>query len=119
MRSATRMRTHRNGPRRGSRSPRKASLQSRRCSPVPIPGASDGVIGVWRVEPRNGTATLLRELKEGGWPYAAAWSPDGRWIATGNRDRNARLWEAATGRLVLPPLYHGKTVVNVAFTPDG
>lgn len=80
--------------------------------------ASNGVIGIWSLDV-GGKVTLLRKLTEGGWTYSAAWSPDGRWIATGNRDRYARLWDAASGQLVLPPLYHGATVGNVRFTPDG
>ena len=31
---------------------------------------------------------------------ALAVSPDGRWIATGSRDKGVRVWDAATGRWV-------------------
>ena len=79
--------------------------------------ASNGVIGIWSVDD-DGTATPIREISEGGWPFSVAWSPDGRQIAVGNRDRHARLWDVATGRLVVPPLYQGATVSSVAFTPD-
>jgi WD40 repeat protein/tetratricopeptide (TPR) repeat protein len=79
---------------------------------------SNGVIGIWSLGV-TGKPTLLRKLNEGGWTFSAEWSPDGLWIATGNRDRYARLWDVASGQLALPPLYHGGTVANVRFTPDG
>jgi WD40 repeat protein len=48
-----------------------------------------------------------------------AFSPDGRMILTGSNDGAARLWEAATGQLVGPPLRHEDWVTAVAFRPDG
>ncbi len=47
-------------------------------------------------------------------------SPDGLNILTGTWDRhNARLWDAATGKPIGPPVNHGEAVHYVAFTPDG
>ena len=48
-----------------------------------------------------------------------AFSPDGETVITGSDDRTARLWDAATGRPVGPPLTHRGTVCAVAFSPDG
>lgn len=49
----------------------------------------------------------------------ARFSPDGRHIATGGRDRIVRVWDAATGRPVLPPLHHASALTSVEFSPDG
>ncbi|NQX00107.1 WD40 repeat domain-containing protein, partial [bacterium] len=80
--------------------------------------AANGFLGVWSID-STGLVKLKREIAGDGWPFSIAWSPDGRWLAVGNRDRHARVWDVTSGRLVLPPLYHGATVANIAFTPDG
>ena len=53
----------------------------------------------------------------------AAFSPDGKWIASGCGDNDgrwgeARIWNALTGEPASPPLPHEGAVSCVAFTPD-
>jgi WD40 repeat protein len=48
-----------------------------------------------------------------------AFSPDGARVATASRDGTARIWDAATGAPVTPPLRHGGAVLDVGFDPDG
>jgi WD40 repeat protein len=54
-----------------------------------------------------------------GWVYAAAFSPDSQYVLTGSLDQTARLWEAATGRVIRTFSGHAGGVVAVAFSPDG
>jgi WD40 repeat protein len=49
----------------------------------------------------------------------AAFSPDGRTLATGSSDRTVRLWDLATGQATATLTHHGGYVVSVAFSPDG
>ena len=46
-------------------------------------------------------------------------SPDGKRLATASRDRTARIWDAATGAALTPPLPHDAPVASVRFSPDG
>jgi WD40 repeat protein len=55
-------------------------------------------------------ASVIREV---------AFSPDGRYFATGSDDSTCRVWEAATGRPAGPPLPHPNFVSAVEFCPDG
>src|SRR5262245_5780200 len=50
---------------------------------------------------------------------AAAFSPDGRRLATGDREATVRIREAATGKELLALRGHTRPVEAVAFSPDG
>jgi eukaryotic-like serine/threonine-protein kinase len=50
---------------------------------------------------------------------AMAFSPDGSKVVTGSNDRLARIWDAATGRVLRVLTGHTDVVEQVAFTPDG
>ena len=47
----------------------------------------------------------------------AEFSPNSRYIATAGRDNSARVWTAATGKLIAS-IKHAGHVAHVAFSPD-
>ena len=58
-------------------------------------------------------------LPHDGWVLDARFSPDGRSLATGSRERLARVWDLATGRLLIPPMHQPGSVTDVRFSDDG
>ena len=50
---------------------------------------------------------------------SVAFSPDGRWLASGARDDAVRIWDPKTGAAVHATKVHGADVYAVAFSPDG
>jgi WD40 repeat protein len=50
---------------------------------------------------------------------ALAWSPDGRWIASGAWDNTVQVWDAATGTQRLLFSGHSDHVISVAWSPNG
>jgi WD40 repeat protein len=50
---------------------------------------------------------------------SAAFSPDGRTLATGSSDKTVRLWDLATGQATATLTPHDGYVIAVAFSPDG
>jgi WD40 repeat protein/serine/threonine protein kinase len=50
---------------------------------------------------------------------AVAYSPDGRWVASGSSDTTIKVWEAETGRVRLTLKGHLGWVRCLAFSPDG
>src|SRR5262249_45033782 len=76
----------------------------------------DDTIRVWEVD-AQATLPVLRGHTS--YVYPVAFSPDGRWIASGGWDSTGRLWDAATGEQVCAPLPHPGVVRSLAFSPDG
>src|SRR5262249_55330308 len=74
----------------------------------------DGNVGLWDVA----AARLLHTLPESG-GKVAAFSPDGARLATTASGGTVRLWDAAAGRPLHQLRGHTRTVVSLAFTPDG
>jgi len=50
---------------------------------------------------------------------AAAFSPNGQWLATGDTDCQVRVWDSQTGQLLLVCRGHDNWVRAVAYSPDG
>lgn len=52
--------------------------------------------------------------------FSIAFSPNGKVLATGGRDKTVRLWSTATGELLGEPLRgHEDWIYSVSFSPDG
>jgi WD40 repeat protein len=77
--------------------------------------AGSELVEVWDVEAR----TKVRELRgHAKYVYSVAFSPDGRWLATGGWDRTIKLRDAATGEERLTIFGHQGFVLALAFSPD-
>jgi WD40 repeat protein/serine/threonine protein kinase len=79
-----------------------------------LTGNESGLARLWDRE----TGRLLRECRPGGAVRAVAFGPNGRTFLTASR-RQARLWDAATGEPLGPPLAHAGEVHGIAYSPDG
>jgi WD40 repeat protein len=66
----------------------------------------------WKKKPK-----VLRGNTQG--VMGVAFSPDGKWLASGGHDRTIRIWRVATGQLFHVLRGHQGEVAAVDFSPDG
>lgn len=92
-----------------------------------LTASRDNCARLWDVQTGQATAAFRHDpaaLRAGDFtggliPLHAAFSPDGRLVATGSADYTARVWSVSTGQPLTPPLRHANWVTHVAFSPDG
>ena len=66
----------------------------------------------------NRGATIYRNHSDN--VFSVAWSPGGKYIASGSRDKTVRVWDVATGKDYYIYRGHNKCVLSVACSPgDG
>jgi WD40 repeat protein len=90
-----------------------------------VTAAQDGTARIWDA---NTGAPITQPLKHspsdlfnlsGQGVECVAFSPNGQRVATASDDKTARVWDAATGAPITPPLPHTRTVIHVAFSHNG
>ncbi len=62
---------------------------------------------------------LLLPTGHASWVLSVAYSPDGKTLATASDDNTARVWDRATGKLLLTLQGHTIIVTSVAYSPGG
>jgi len=78
-----------------------------------LSGHSNWVAGVvWKTDPESPPDII-------GWTAVMAWSPDGRFLATGSWDKSICIWDVATGAIVHRLVGHADLLTCVAWSPDG
>lgn len=69
-------------------------------------------------DPRQFNGSSRQFIGHTGQVYAVAFSPDGKYIASGGGDTTIRLWDAKTGNMVAGPL-KSRGIHALAFSSDG
>ena len=105
---------------------RRSYPQSVEASSAPYPSpdgkllaiAIGGLPTMQIVDPQHGAKR--HELSHGqGKVTRVAWSPDGKWLATGATDNLVRVWNVASGKIEHELAGHTGTIWSLAWSPDG
>jgi WD40 repeat protein len=100
------------------------------CSPpgsaenLCLVGCADGTIYLWNLDDLKAPVYKVKEHTDG--ISALAFSPDGKYFASGGQDNNIWMWDTKTGKAQYPfDFDHGVTdaqqgtITMLAFTPQG
>lgn len=85
-------------------------------TPARNQGKTSGQIKLWDAAERKELGELAGHTNK---VFAAAFSPDGKTLATGSADQTVRLWNSGERKEVRVFEGHAEAVFGVAFSPDG
>lgn len=84
-----------------------------------VSGTADGSVYIWDLGSQSGEPIKIQNAAHRRAVNCIAFSPDGKWFATGGDDMEILLWDAATGELRYHfPGGHRAGVTSVQFTPQ-
>lgn len=94
---------------------RVASSGGQSESELPPNGSLDASLRVWDLQTHSEVLLLAGHENA---VFGLAWSPDGKYIASGGKDKTVRLWDSRTGTSVRVLTNQEDIVQCVAFSPD-
>ncbi|WP_051155165.1 NACHT and WD40 repeat domain-containing protein [Anabaena sp. 90] len=95
------------------------ALEKQDLSETVIPGVNFGLASLYNVNLTGANLTDAFFAKALGSVYSVAFSPDGKYLATGDSDDRVQIWNALTGRELLTLVGHSSGVYSVAWSGDG
>jgi WD40 repeat protein len=78
-----------------------------------------GIVKLWINEAGTGGKPVRDLMESSDSVFAVAFSPDSQRIATAGADRAIRVFEVATGNLLVTIEDHADWILDIAFSPDG
>ena len=82
-----------------------------------VAGAKEGSVFIWNLSALERPTLIFTGHRN--WVQGVTFSPDGRLVATASSDHSTHVFDADSGREVIPPLEHNDHVFKVVFSPDG
>ncbi|MBO1058631.1 MAG: hypothetical protein HEQ27_19820, partial [Dolichospermum sp. JUN01] len=97
----------------------RLALEKQDLSETVIPGVNFGLASLYNVNLTGANLTDTFFAKALGIVYSVAFSPDGKYLATGDSEGRVQIWNAVTGREILTFVGHSNCVNSVAWSGDG
>jgi WD40 repeat protein len=96
----------------------RLALEKQDLSETVIPGVNFGLASLSNVNLTGANLTDTFFAKALGSVYSLAYSPDGKYLVTGDSNGRVQIWNALTGREILTFVGHSNCVNSVAWSGD-
>jgi WD40 repeat protein/energy-coupling factor transporter ATP-binding protein EcfA2 len=76
-----------------------------------------GEIIMWNLEDPSQKKVIFSEL--GNYIWSLDYSPDGKWLVSGDRQGNVKVWDTQTKKMIINLRGHRAAITNIQFSSDG